>query len=204
MTPDIPLPEPPTFNLRANAFQNRRTYRLTDDALTWEEDGKALDGVYYDDIAEIRLAFAPTRVARNRYRAQIIFRQGGMAELFNTDYQGFGDFPEKNEEYVALLRELHRRIAAKGGTTRFRKGNSTLAYIFNILLTIFIFAMLALAFFMLASFGLVWIAVVKLGIIMFFIPTLIRYIKRVKPETYDPLHVPADALPDLPDTATAL
>jgi hypothetical protein len=44
-------------------------------------------------------------------------------------------------------------------------------------------------------FGLVWIAAVKLAILLYFIPTLIRYIRRAKPATYDPLAVPAEVLP---------
>ena len=100
--------DPTVYRLRANAFVNPRLYRLTEDALTWKEERKPLDGVFYDDIAEIRLAFSPTRFARNRYRARVIFREGGMAELFNTDYQGIGNFPEQNEAYAAFLKELHR------------------------------------------------------------------------------------------------
>jgi hypothetical protein len=187
--------DPTVYRLRANAFVNPRLYRLTDDALTWEEEDKPLDGVFYDDIAEIRLAFAPTRFATNRYRAQIIFRAGGMAELFNTDYQGIGNFPEQNEAYAAFLRELHRRVAAAGKATVFRMGNSPLGYAMNILLTVFIFAMIALAFVLLTMFGLVWIAAVKLAILLYFIPTLIRYIRRAKPAAYDPLAVPAEVLP---------
>lgn len=187
--------DPTVYRLRANAFVNPRLYRLTDDALTCEEEDKPLDGVFYDDIAEIRLAFAPTRFARNRYRAQIIFRQGGMAELFNTDYQGIGNFPEQNEAYSAFLRELHRRVAAAGKPTVFRKGNSTLGYALNLVLTAFIFAMIALAFVLLTTIGFIWIAAIKLAILLYFIPTLIRYIRRAKPARYDPLAIPAEVLP---------
>jgi hypothetical protein len=187
--------DPTVYRLRANAFVNPRLYRLTDDALIWEEEGEKLDGVFYDDIAEIRLAFAPTRFARNRYRAQIIFREGGMAELFNTDYQGIGNFPEQNEAYAAFLRELHRRVAAASHATVFRQGNSRLGYALNLLLTVFIFAMIALAFVLLTTIGLIWIAAIKLAIVIFFVPTLIRYIRRAKPGSYDPLALPADVLP---------
>jgi hypothetical protein len=190
--------DPTAYRLRANAFVKPRLYRLTEDALTWEEEGAKLDGVFYDDIAEIRLAFAPTRFARNRYRAQIIFREGGMAELFNTDYQGIGNFPEQNEAYAAFLRELHRRVAAAGKVTVFRKGNSTLGYVLNLALTVFIFAMIALAFVLLTTIGLIWIAAIKLAIVIFFVPTLVRYIRRAKPATYDPLNLPADVLPAVP------
>jgi hypothetical protein len=190
--------DPTVYRLRAHAFVKPRLYRLTGNALTWEEEGKKLDGVFYDDIAEIRLAFAPTRFARNRYRAQVIFREGGMAELFNTDYQGIGNFPEQNEAYSAFLRELHRRVAAAGHATAFRKGNSPLGYALNLLLTVFIFTMIALAFVLLTTIGLIWIAAIKLAIVIFFIPTLVRYIRRAKPATYDPLNLPADALPTVP------
>jgi len=36
--------------------------------------------------------------------------------------------------------------------------------------------------------GLVWIAAIKLAILLFFFPRLIRYVKRNKPGSYDPLN----------------
>lgn len=190
-----PAIDPTTFRLRANAFAGERTYRLTEDALTWEEEGKPLDGVFYDDIAEVRLTFAPTRVVTNRYRTQIIFRQGGSIDLTNADYVSLANFVEKNAEYAAFLRELHRRLAARGRDTVFRKGSSTAGYIAGLFLTVFILAMIALAFLLLFNFGIVWIAVIKLVIILYFVPTLIRFIRRARPAGYDPLDLPADVLP---------
>jgi hypothetical protein len=55
--------------------------------------------------------------------------------------------------------------------------------------------MIALAFVLLTAIGFVWIAAIKLAILLFFIPTLIRYIRRAKPAAYDPLAIPDDALP---------
>jgi hypothetical protein len=187
--------DPAVYVARANAFVPRRTYRLTDDALTWEEDGKPLDGVFYDQISEVRLAFAPSRVATNRYRTQVIFRAGGMAEFYNTDYRGFASMPEQNAAYAAFVRELHRRLAAKGKDIAYRTGNSRLGYALNIALTVFIFAMVAVAFLLLGTFEFVWIAAVKLAIIVLFVPVLVRYIRRAKPGTYDPLAIPEQALP---------
>lgn len=183
------------YGFRAHAFATNRVFRLTEDALVWQDDGAPLDGVFFDDIAEVRVAYAPTRVARNRYRTQVIFKQGGMVELFNTHYAGFADFEERNAEYAAFVRKLHRRLAERNAPAAFRKGNSPAAYMGNLVLTLFVFAMIAFAFVLLFSFGLVWIAVVKLAIVLFFVPTLIRYVRRSRPETYDPRAVPADALP---------
>lgn len=187
--------ETTTYTHRPHAFAGERTYTLSDDALVIDEAGKPRAGAFYDRISEVRLAFTPTRFARNRYRAQIVYRDGGMAELYNTHYEGIGDFPERNEEYAGFLTELHRRLAEKGKDVRYVRGNSPAAYVANWLLTIFIFAMLALAFVLLIAWGLVWIAVVKIAIILFFIPTLIRFMARAKPGTYDPLAIPKDVLP---------
>jgi hypothetical protein len=194
------MADPTTYQFRSNAFVKMRRYTLTDDAMTWEEEGKPLDGVFYDDISEIRLAYAPTRWETNRYRAQIIFRQGGMAELFNVDYRGFADFAQLNDEYVAFLRELHRRLADKSVPVVLRKGNSAAAYVGNIALAALIAVGLAAIFVVLVTIGLAWLAIVKLMVILFFIPTLIRYMQRAKPGTYDPRAIPDDMLPAL-DTA---
>lgn len=186
-----------TYSFRSNAFVGERTYRLTDDALVVEEVGKPLGGAFFDGISEVRLAFAPTRAATHRYRAQIVYRAGGMAELFNLHYRGIMDFPEKNAEYTAFLTELHRRLAAKGKDVRYRAGNSVGGYIGNWALTIFIFAMLALViFFLIPNWGGTWIVFAKLVVILFFIPVLITYMRKAKPRTYDPLAIPADVLPD--------
>ncbi len=192
--------DPTVYRLRANAFVKPRTYRLTDDALTWEEDGGKRDGVFYDGIAEVRLAFVPTRISTNRYRARIIFKAGGMAELFNTDYRGFADLAEHNAEYVAFLTELHRRLAAHGKDVVFRQGNSVGQFVFNVALTIFIFVMIALAFLLLFSWGGPLVAIVKLVIVLFFVPVLVRYIRRARPGTYDPLALPEAVLPEAAGT----
>ncbi len=187
--------DPTVYHLKANAFVGARTYRLTEDALTWEEVGKKLDGVFYDDISEVRLAYAPTRAATNRYRAQVIFRKGGMAELFNLDYVSLANFAEHNEEYVAFLTELHRRLAARGKNVVFRQGNSLVAFILNVALTVFIFTGLALAFMLFLSWGGPWVAVAKFVIVLLFLPVLIQYIRKAWPAKYDPLALPAAVLP---------
>jgi hypothetical protein len=184
------------YRVRAHAFVKRRTYRLLDDALAWEEDGAKPDGVLYRDIAEVRLAYAPTRAAINRYRAQVIFRQGGMAQIFNQDYRGFADFQDQNADYVAFIKELHRRIAASGGETTYRAGSSRKGYVFNMALSIgALITFAAIAVFVL-NFGASAIVWAKFAIILPFIPILFRYMKTAKPVTYDPAHIPENVLPE--------
>lgn len=189
--------DPTSYAFNENALVKRRTYRLTEDALTWQAEGEQLDGVFYDEIAEVQMAYIPSRFATNRYRTRIILRRGGMVNLLNTDFTGFGSFTEKNAEYRAFILELHRRLAEHGRNIVYRKGSSGGGYVANMALTIFIFVMIGIAVVMLLNFGLVWIAVVKLVIILFFIPTLIRFMRRSRPESYDPLSPSKDAMPEV-------
>lgn len=188
--------DPTRYTHTYHALRKARSYRLTDDALTWEDEGE--DGVKslpYSGIKEVRLAYRPSRVQRNRYLAHIVPKSGKRIDISNSSFHGFGNFTEHNEEYAAFLRELHRRLAESGTDAVFHKGSSLLGYIGNLLLTGWIALMLVLAFFLLMATGIVWVAVIKLAIIAFFIPTLIRFIVRAKPKRYDPREIPGDALP---------
>ena len=187
--------DPTVYRLRSNAFVGERTHRLTDDALTWEEEGKPPGRIAYDDIAEVRMTFAPTRAATNRYRTRIVPRSGQRLELFNTHYVGIADFPERNAAYVAFLTELHRRLAERGTQTTFRKGSSPFAYILNGIVTAMTFVVVAGAFLYFANFGTIWLVVAKIAIILAFVPVLIRFMRRTVPEPYDPRALPSAALP---------
>ncbi|MGE0846552.1 MAG: hypothetical protein AB7L41_09790 [Flavobacteriaceae bacterium] len=184
-----------SYTQRMNALVKERTYSLTDDALEWRDDGADYVGrMPYDAITQIRLAYRPSRVQLNRYYGHI-YGRGGRLDMTNSSYRGFGDFEQHDAQYSAFMRELHRRLAAKGLPVVFSKGSSLAGYIGNVALTLFIFAMIALAFVLLLTWGMVWIAVAKLAIILFFVPTLIRFILSARPAAYDPLDIPQEALP---------
>ena len=118
-----------------------------------------------------------------------------MAELFNLEYVSLATFAAHDAEYVAFVTELHRRLAVHGKDVVYRRGNSVGAFVFNVALTIFIFAMIAIAFLLLFAWGGPLVAIAKLAILLFFVPLLVRYIRRARPGTYDPLALPADVLP---------
>lgn len=106
-----------------------------------------------------------------------------------------GNFKEHNARYAAFITELHRRIAASGADVAFHKGSSLVGYVANLVLTGWIAAMIVLALVLLWATGWVMVAVLKLGIIAFFLPTLFRFIVRARPRAYEALAIPADALP---------
>ena len=119
-----------------------------------------------------------------------------MAELFNMDYLGFADFAEHNAEYVAFLTELHRRLAARGKSGRLPPGQQRRRlHRQRRADRLHLRGDRALRSLSCSQWGGPWVAVAKLAIVLFFVPLLVRYIRRAKPAIYDPLALPPDALP---------
>ncbi|MFN0264362.1 hypothetical protein ACKTEK_10845 [Tepidamorphus sp. 3E244] len=181
-----------------HALRGPRTYTLSDDALEWVDEGKAgHHRLPFSEISHVRLAYRPTRVQHNRYLAHITPRTGKRIDISNSSFHGYGSFTEHNEAYARFIRALHEKLAAHSSGTVFQKGGSWPGYIGNLVLTAWIALMLVIAALFLLFSGLLWIAVVKLAIIIFFLPTLVRFIIRAKPETYSPSKIPEGALPEI-------
>lgn len=192
-----------SYTHRHHAFAPTRTYWLEQGALCWRDepedetgqDTPATGKITFGDISRIHARYHPSRVQRRKYELHVTARNGARVVLTNSSYRGFGDFAVHNEAYTAFARALHNKAAAAKPDIVFTKGNSTGGYIANWLLTIWIFAMIAIALWFFVSIGLIWIAAVKLAIVIFYIPTLIRYLARNRPGSYDPQALPPEILP---------
>ena len=186
----------PTYTHRQHAFAAERTYELKRDALVWREEGSWVEQrMAYADIAEVRLAYRPSRAQTDRYMATIVSRTSGVVQLTNTSFQSFGSFTSDNAGYATFLRALHQRLAQTGSTATFRKGSSMLGYAVNMAMTVgTLIALIAATVYLLAngSFGIV---AVKLIVVAVFLPTLYRFMLRSRPGRYDPRELPAAALP---------
>lgn len=191
------MSDPNRYTHRYHGLRKSRSYRLGDNALIWENEGEYGEmRLPYADIAEVRLAYRPSRVQRNRYLAHLTPRTGGKRiDISNSSFEGYGSFTEHNEAYARFITALHERLAEAGTQTRYSKGSTTLGYIGNLVLTAWIICMVILAAVLLVAWGLVWIAVIKLALIAFYTPTLFRFIARARPQSYDPRSIPDGALP---------
>ena len=98
---------------------------------------------------------------------------------------------------MPFVHELNRRIAEVNPAAAFKQGSSWAGYIFAILVTIVLVLVIIGAGMFFLTAGMVWVAAIKLAILIFFFPRLLRYVKRNKPGTYDPFNLPADILPDV-------
>ena len=185
-----------TYTHRHSLISKNRTYYIGSHALSWRDDSESEISLDYNDIQKVEAQFAPSRVQSNRYLLRLISKQKRKTDITNTTYKGIGDFEELNQTYIPFVTQLHRIITEKNPNTLFTKGSSKAGYIFSIFMLIILFVISVVAFLFFLISGVIWVAAIKLMIIILLLPRLIRYIKRNKPGSYDPLNLPADILPN--------
>jgi hypothetical protein len=185
------------YRHRPHALSPEKTYRLDDVAIRCEADGAAATAIPYDQVRRVHLSFEPTRVQRNRYRLRITGRDGQRYDIGNEHYLGIADFQDRSPGYRHFVAELHRRLAGHPQVA-YRAGNGGAQYLLNVLLAVFILAMLVLASWLLFTLGAGLLVPVKLAIIAFYLPTLWRYMARNRPSDYAPDAIPPGVLPALP------
>jgi hypothetical protein len=172
-----------------------RHYQIGDEALIWQDDDKAPVHMPYGEITSVTCLFAPTRTQPNRFLLRLQTRSRRRIDITNSHYKSFGNFEEKNDSFVAFATELHKKITARNPGTLFHRGSSMAGYIFSIAMAVILFVIVVGAglFFLMA--GVIWIVALKIGLLIFYTPRLLRYIRRNKPSSYNPLDLPKDILP---------
>jgi hypothetical protein len=192
--------DPIVHAARVNAFQPEATWRLGPDALE-RTSGEPADAKRdsarfpYAAIQDLGVCYDPTRFDRARHRCDLRLSDGRTATFYSTHYVSFGEFEDRAATYVPLVRGLIARVAAANPACRFRSGKRPLVYWAE---HVFLLAMVALLVSVLAlvgGAGLSDLVLVKLGIILGFIPLMIMYTRKNWPRRFDPAAIPADALP---------
>lgn len=183
------------YTQRLHQFVTERTWTVGDDALTWRDVKGGGGRVPYSAIRSVRLRFEPTRAERRRYAMRI--DAGTELAITNIHYAGIYDFKDQSEMFRPFVEAFHTKLKAANPNVKYLSGSTPAAYVMNILLTIWIFAMLAIAAIFLFSIGVGWLVAVKVGLILFFMPALFRLLKKNKPSTYDPQHIPESLVPSV-------
>jgi hypothetical protein len=215
--------QPIVHSARADMFQREATWRIGSDALEREggEPAKApwwahLMRLYlrlimpwavrsierggsarfpYASIRELRLCFDPTRVDDTRHRCDVRLANRQKASFYSTHYVSVAEFEDRAATYTALVRELVARVASANPACRFRAGKRPIVYWTE---HVVLLALAALLVFVLALVGGVAITdlfLVKLAVIVAFIPVMISYTRKNRPGSFDPKAIPEKVLP---------
>lgn len=183
------------YATRNNALTPTVVWKLRGDRLR-REDGKGPPReVALEDVQAVQLEYAPTRPERNRYRCRITLRNATRLELYNRTYRGVYDFDDTSAAYVEFVQALHAALSKHSPGCRFVSGASAASYAVNVGVLALVVAVLlgALAFFALA--GMLWVVLIKILLIVFYLPSAIKWVQRNKPKGYRADAIPADVLP---------
>jgi hypothetical protein len=163
---------------RQTLFRDEKTeYVVEEDALIIREPGKAELRIPWRNVDSVRLAYAPTRFKTWRHVFVLYLKRGRKIEIDNVHFNAVADFSDYSETYVPFVHAALARIKLEAPGVTARAGSAIVSYILNILIVVAGFSLLAFALITIPTpldympFG----AFVKLAIIIFFLPVLIRW-----------------------------
>lgn len=198
-TPDTPFPAPTTLAPVTHAVRKgvhepgERRWTCTADHLEVTQHGQT-HRVPYTRIATLRLRYEPGRFATNRCMTEVVADTGWRAEIDNQHWAGIAAFEDRSLTYRLVIEALLARLRAANPQAVLETGQGAGLWLGMGCLMI---ALVGLFFTVLLIGGPV-IAMIKLAILAFFVPTMLRYLRanrrRVLPVTADP---PDGVLPKL-------
>ncbi len=189
--------EPVTYTYRQSILTKPWTFTLMDDAMSFQEEGRPAVLIAYSQIKQVKPRFDPTRVQRNRHVLEVTLNNGRTYKIASMTYKGINDFEDQAEQYSLFIQAFHERLANANTTVAYQKGISGLGYAASVGVLVFLFLLLIVAIGFMATGTINLIIIAKFVLLIFFIPTLIGYLKKNKPSTYDPQHLPQDMLPKI-------
>ncbi|MAK59845.1 MAG: hypothetical protein CMK09_02590 [Ponticaulis sp.] len=183
------------YSQKLHQFEPRKTWTLGETELIWEDEKGRSRRIPFTQIRSVRLRYEPTRAERRRFAMRI----DAIVELVITsiDYRGIYDFEDQAEDYRNFVTAFHERLNAENSAVNYLSGSKPVSYVMNWILTAWILLMLAVAAVFLVSIGLIWAVVIKLALIIVFLPALFKVLSRNRPSSYDPTDIPERLLPDI-------
>ncbi|MCF8473975.1 MAG: hypothetical protein K9G26_04695 [Emcibacter sp.] len=184
-----------SYTHRHSYLTKMRTYQVGDKSLRWQDDEGLETTLTYKDIISVEGQYTPSRVQPNRYRLRINSHTKGSVDITNTTYKGYGEFKENNDSYIPFVKDLHRKMVNCNPSINFKKGISLLGYILSIVTVAFLLIVVIVAGYFFFIYGLITIVIIKTAFVIYYFPSLIRYIKNNKPGIYDPINLPPEIIP---------
>lgn len=165
--------------------REERRWTCTPDALEVTQHGQT-HRVPYARIAAMRLRYEPGRFATNRCMAEVVTDTGWSAAIDNQHWAGIAQFEDRSLTYRLVIEALLARLRTANPQARLETGQGAALWLGMGCLMV---ALLGL-FLAVLTIGGPGIAMVKLAILAFFVPTMVRYLRvnrrRVLPISADP------------------
>ena len=180
------------YTNRLNAFKPTVTWDVTEGGLFWSDDKGEAGDIPWAKIKSVRLRAEPSRAEIRRVVLHVYTPIDHP--ISNIHYKGPMNFKAQKNEFREFVLAFHRAVP-KDTKTIFYKGATRGAYIANALITLGILAFLFLLAPLLALTGIPSAgSILRILIIILFVPVLLSMLVKDKPDTYEPDDVPLSML----------
>ncbi len=180
------------YTQRLNAFKSRTTWEVTLDRLIWHNEKGENGEIPFNSIKSVRLRAEPSRAETRRVALHVYTPIDHV--ITNIDYKGPMTFKANTGAFRNFLIAFHDRFPPNTKTV-FYKGSTRAVYIGNVLITLVVLAFL---FFLAPLLALTGIpsagSIVRIGIIILFVPIMLSLLVKNKPDTYTPDRLPLEML----------
>lgn len=182
-----------TYRKRENFFEAAEdVWSVEGDSLVHKRADGTVARRQLSEVASVRLRYAPTSYKTWRYAFEIRFNAGHAWHIDNGHFAGIADFEDRSATFVPFVREVIQLVSQHAPQARAFLGSSWTSYLLQVGFLVIAFSALAGVFLMLPiGAGISGMVVVKLAIIAFFLPVVLKWARRALPQG-----VPINAIPD--------
>lgn len=186
----------PAYAYKASMAGAMRQFTLKPDAMHWQI-GHRSGQVRYERIRAVRLSYRPVTMQSHRFVAEIWPGDEPKIQIVSVSWRSVVDQQRLDGAYAAFISELHRRLAAAGGGTRFSTGLPLVTYWAGVAVLAAVLAATAILAFRAALLAQ-WSTSAVIGLFFaLFAYQIGHYLHRNRPGRYRPDAIPAVVLPNI-------
>jgi hypothetical protein len=186
----------PTYAYKASMAGAMRQFTLKPDGLYWQI-GHRSGQVRYERIRAVRLSYRPVTMQSHRFVAEIWPGDESKIQIVSVSWRSMVDQQRLDAAYVAFTNELHRRLAAAGGDTRFSTGLPLVTFWAGVVVLAGVLAATAVLAFRAALLAQWSTSAVIGAFFALFAYQIGHYLHRNRPGRYRPDAIPAVVLPNI-------
>ena len=149
--------------------------------------------IAYSQVTRLTLRFAPTRFKKRRYTMHVQARDGANVEIDNMSFTGIGNFEDRSFKYALLVPGLSQKLSAAGSACAVAGRVSWPYYAVSVGVSGFVLAIVLLTILV----GGPILILIKVAVMVAYLPTLWRWIKRNRPVRGTLTALPPGTVPPL-------
>jgi len=184
----------PVYAYKPNLVGSPWIFRLARRGLEWEY-GRRSGTVPYDQVKRVRMSFRPATMQGYRFVTEVWSPLAPKLQISSTSFKGLMEQARQDQDYIAFVGELHRRLDAAGAAARFDSGMNPILYWPGVAVMALIGVALFIFLVKVLLSGDLTGALVVIGVMVLFVWQVGTIFYRNRPRSYRPDDPPPAVMP---------